>query len=191
MLGAAGRRVPHTPGCSSRRRPSAGLTAPGSQRSPAPPPGRPNDWPVLLPITGEGAALAPPPPRVDAGSGSAAARGGARRPERAHWAPRRPPGWGWGSAAEPLLLRGFWAPAGSEPPLEEAFGLQLELKAPEVYPCLQRAHVQFSFCGVGSLGEFGGGVYNLGLWPSEAIGDWERHTLVGTVFYPLVQTSEN
>lgn len=97
-LGAAGPRVPHTPGCSSR-----GRRAPGSPRGPAPPPGRPGDWAVLLSVREEGVALAPPPPWAGAGSGAAAARGGAGRPERAHWARRPAPGRGWGSS-------GAWAP---------------------------------------------------------------------------------
>lgn len=53
-LPAAGRRVPHTPGCSSLRR-----QPPGSQRGPAPHPGRPSGWPVLLPVRGPGACPAP------------------------------------------------------------------------------------------------------------------------------------
>lgn len=77
-LTAAGRRVPHTRGCSW-----GGCRAPGSQRGPAPPQrlARP-------PASQRNEALAPPLPRADAGSSSAAATADAGRPERAHWAPR-------------------------------------------------------------------------------------------------------
>lgn len=54
-LRAAGRRVPHTPGCSSLRR-----QPPGSQRGPAPHLGRPSGWPVFLPVRGEARRLPRP-----------------------------------------------------------------------------------------------------------------------------------
>lgn len=139
-LTAAGRRVPHTRGCSW-----GGCRAPGSQRGPAPPPRRPNDWLVLLPVREEGEALAPPLPGADAGSSSAAARADAARPERAHWAPRPAPGRGWGPAAERPPLRRVLALAGSELPLGGAFKLLLERRALEVCPCPQRAHIQLGF----------------------------------------------
>ena len=125
LLPAAGRRVPHTPGCSS-----LGRQAPGSQSGPAPHPGRPSGWPVLLPVSWEGPVLAPPPPGVNAGSGSAAeSRVFPKRPERAQWAPWPVPGMGWDSTAgllQPSRPTVSWIEAAPG----RGFRLHLELRTP-------------------------------------------------------------